>query len=146
MKQDEQATPDFLARRRLLAASVYVPPAIMGVMVAGSTPAQAAVVGNVTVPISATSNACGPCNKVINAGAAATPADIIKCLEKQCKKMCINCGIFVGNPQLWPGKTTCDKCTEVIKKGCALPAACSVCTCTNKNANKPNKKPKWKCV
>jgi hypothetical protein len=148
MKQDEQVTPEFLARRRLLAASVYVPPAVMGVMVAGSTPAQAAVVGGVTIPISATSNACGPCANVIAVvpPALPNPADIIKCLEKQCKNTCVNCGIFVGNPQLWPGKTTCDKCTEVIKNGCTLPVACSVCTCTNKNANKPNKKPKWKCV
>jgi len=152
MKQNEQATPEFLARRRLLAASVYVPPAVLGVMVVGSTPAQAAIVGGVSIPISATSNACGPCATVLAVvpPALPNPADIIKCLENQCKKTCVNCGIFVGNPQLWPGKTTCAKCTEVIKNGCALPVGCALCTCTNKNAGKfkkgKPKKPKWKCV
>ena len=122
MSQEQHSERDLLARRRLLKAAVYVPPAILGVMVSGSTPAQSAVVGGITVPISATSNVCGPCANVLAAEAAGTPPlpqDIIDCLKKQCTKNCINCGVFVANPQLW-GKTTCEKCTKVYKQGCAL--------------------------
>lgn len=93
------------ARRRLLKVGVYVPPAILGVMIA--TRAEAATVrcgrsGFIT--ISAGGNACCPCVKRPNSK---------KCKKAQC---------FLGN---------CAKCSPIWakKSDCLQQAAACGCSC-----------------
>ena len=75
-----------LARRRLLKAGVYMPPAILGVMIANPAKAQAATVVcgppvSATIVISAASTACCPCAKSLTSNT---------CLDAQCALG--NCG------------------------------------------------------
>ncbi|MDX8388079.1 MAG: hypothetical protein R8M46_06050 [Ghiorsea sp.] len=147
MNENQQENSELQARRKLLKAAVYIPPAVLGFTMIGSTPANAYTLGVGSFGISAASNTCGPCNSVLTAPGVPLLSDLQDCLKDQCTKNCINCDNFIANGASW-GKTTCDKCEKVLKSGCSTTCnqpIVGVCTCTNKNANKPKKKPKWKC-
>ncbi|MDX8403603.1 MAG: hypothetical protein R8K54_04255, partial [Mariprofundaceae bacterium] len=68
-KRTEEFSNDQIARRKLLTMAAYVPPAILGVMIAGSKVAEAATPVGVTkackgggmITVSAGGNACCPC-------------------------------------------------------------------------------------
>jgi len=55
--RDETISDDMLARRRLLKLGVYVPPAVLGMMIVGGMPTQA--VAGSCCPV-----ACNPCTKL----------------------------------------------------------------------------------
>lgn len=68
IEQHPTPDPEQEARRRLLKLAAYAPPAILGVMIAGTKVAEAAVVPGQTkvcrsgnIVVSASGNACCPC-------------------------------------------------------------------------------------
>ncbi len=111
----EKRTPDLnhdqTGRRRLLKMAAYVPPAILGVMVAGQEEAHAAgtfTCNGGTYAVSAAGNACCPCvrNPTSN-----------NCLKERCKLLdCPSC------QALFAAKNSQKKCAKVA-------AACG-CTCS----------------
>ncbi len=126
-------------RRKLLQASVYMPPVILGSMVAtprtvmgaiGATKTCKMLVGPpVIITISSGTNACCPCilgSKKYNAK---------KCGKKQCQLSCgVNCP---------PGVLAKIKCKKFCKTCGFTPAGCKApCTCIPH----PTKPGKFKCV
>lgn len=103
-----------LARRRLLKAGVYMPPAILGVMIAAPQKAQAATVVcgapvNATITISAWSTACCPCAQRLTSNS---------CLDAQCALgNCASCGATTNGAY-----ATLAACQASFGAGC--------CTCT----------------
>jgi len=117
--KQQELNNDQIARRKLLTMAAYVPPAILGVMIAGSKVTEAATPVGVTknckgggmITVSAGGSACCPC----------VPGDpkynIIKCNQAKCKLgNCPACGQLIFAKQ-----KDCTK--KVAKSGCA-------CTCT----------------
>lgn len=116
-KQAETENSELHARRKLLKMAAYVPPAILGVMIAGNKPAMAGkppipgstkvCKGGGTIVISAGGTACCPC-------VPTDPKyDPYKCALKKCQ---------LGN---------CAACPAVFvkKKHCKIAAAACGCTC-----------------
>ncbi|RME83200.1 MAG: hypothetical protein D6771_06095 [Zetaproteobacteria bacterium] len=122
------AEVDFV-RRRLLKGAAYVPPAMLGVMIAGAKVAEAAQVlpgqtkvckGGGTITVSAGGNACCPCvpgnpkynpNKCELArcklgNCAACKRAIFKNL-KQCQKKTARAGCACTCTQIAPGIVKC---------------------------------------
>lgn len=113
----EEFSNDQIARRKLLTMAAYIPPAILGVMIAGSKVAEAGTPVGVTkgcgggtfITVSAGGNACCPC----------VPGDpkynLVKCLKTRCK---------LGD---------CPSCTQIVfakQKDCTKKVATSGCACT----------------
>ncbi|MES0371043.1 MAG: hypothetical protein ABUK11_02085 [Mariprofundaceae bacterium] len=117
-KNSPELSNDQIARRKLLTMAAYIPPAILGVMIAGNKIAEAGT----TVPGS-TKNCPGGSIVVSAGGTACCPCvpgpkyNANKCNEKRCKLgNCPACKKLVF--------TSSRKCNEkVAASGCA-------CTCT----------------
>lgn len=120
MEKEHKAEPfsnDQIARRKLLQVAAYVPPAILGVMIAGNKVAEAAAGGigtakkckTGTITVSAGGSACCPC----------VPGDpkynLNTCNQKRCQLgNCPSCGQLVFANQ--------GQCTSTAKKS---PCACT---------------------
>ncbi len=114
-----------LARRRLLKAGVYMPPAILGVMLASPKNAEAVTVdcgGGVLITISAWSTACCPCASSINSAA---------CKSAQC--LLGNCAKCAPNTKY----ATKQECVQYQDSPCA-----AGCKCVNIVKGKNNY---WQC-
>lgn len=117
--KNESFNNDQIARRKLLQVAAYVPPAILGVMIAGNKVAEAAQGGigtaqkckTGTITVSAGGSACCPC----------VPGDPkynpTTCNMKRCQLgHCPSCGTAIYSTQA--------QCNKAAKK---TPCAC---TCT----------------
>jgi len=114
-------------RRKLLKATVYAPPVILGSMVAtprtvmgaiGQLKQCTTVAGAVvSIVISSGTNACCPCIPT------AVKYDPVKCVDKQCIK---SCGALCTPAQLAATKCKdfCKNCGVVVV-GCRQPCQCS---------------------
>jgi len=125
MKNEHEAesfSNDQIARRKLLQLASYVPPAILGVMIAGTKVAEAAGgIGTTkkcktgTITVSAGGSACCPC---VPGDPKYNPAT---CNQKKCQLgHCPSCG-----QQIYTSQGAC--------KAAAAKTPCA-CTCTQLNA------------
>jgi len=105
------------ARRRLLKMAVYIPPAVLGVMVSGNVAHAGSGIGATkncggggTIVISAGGNACCPC--------VTNPASK-KCKKKQCELgNCASCKtlVFSKKSDCTRKAATCGTCVKVKGK------------------------------
>jgi hypothetical protein len=122
---NDQLNNDQIARRKLLQVAAYVPPAILGVMIAGNKVAEAGQAGigaakkckSGIITVSAGGSACCPC----------VPGDPkynpTTCSQKRCQLgHCPSCGQMVFKNK--------GQCTSAAKK---TPCAC---TCVQVGAGK----------
>jgi len=121
--KQQEFSNDQIARRKLLTLAAYVPPAILGVMIAGNKVAEAGATlgqtkkcGGGQIIVSAGGNACCPC----------IPGDpkynAVKCNETKCK---------LGN---------CAACKQLIFQSegkCTAKMAVAGCACTCAPVNAP---------
>ncbi|MDX8404130.1 MAG: hypothetical protein R8K54_06960 [Mariprofundaceae bacterium] len=113
----EEFSNDQIARRKLLTMAAYVPPAILGVMIAGNRVAEAGPKPGTTknckgggmITVSAGGNACCPCVP------GSKKYNLAKCNKKRCE---------LGN---------CSACKQLVfgkKKDCTKKVARSGCACS----------------
>jgi len=117
--KQQEFSNDQIARRKLLSMAAYVPPAILGVMIAGNKVAEAGAKlgqaknckGGGQIVVSAGGSACCPC-------VPGDPKyDPVKCDKERCKLgHCPSCA-----NKIFKKKKDCTK--KVAKTGCP-------CTCT----------------
>jgi hypothetical protein len=121
-KKTEEFSNDQIARRKLLSIAAYVPPAILGVMIAGNKVAEAApqgigstinCQGGGMITISAGGSACCPCVPASN------QYNPTRCTRERCEfGHCPSCGLMTFNSQgqcnSQNAKTPCAcTCTQV---------------------------------
>ena len=124
-------SPEREARRHLLKLAAYVPPAILGVMIAGPGVALAAQVGTTehcgggsVIVVSASGQACCPCVP------SSTQYDINRCNLERCQ---------LGN---------CSACTQVIfhnRNACEKATASCGCTCRQVQMGEDKHSVFWMC-
>jgi hypothetical protein len=133
-QEETKLNPEQSARRRLLAAAVYTPPAILGTMMVGPRHALGAfgqlkncTLTNgtvVAITISSGTNACCPC--IPNS----TKFNAAKCSKLQCVKSCASntaaCTAAGG-----VGNINCKDFCKEGPPGCTPPPGCkNPCVCT----------------
>ena len=128
-------------RRKLLKAAVYMPPIILGSMVATPRTVMGAigqtkkckVAGGgapIIITISSGTNACCPCVP------GSTKYNPVKCATEQCIKSCgVNCA---------PGQIATIKCKKFCKNCGTIPAGCRK-PCKKGCVPNPKKPGKFKC-